>query len=120
MKKKARKSRIVKSLVIAALSSSFILGSIGQVPTTAKAVSYSNTENLLANLTSEQRAALHELSTNETSGLQISSDIDLQSNKQTSVIVEFANKPVKVAKIEAAAEGQSLSEEEAASLVQKS
>ncbi|TDL71130.1 hypothetical protein E2R56_19100 [Rhodococcus qingshengii] len=119
MRKKSYKSRIVKSLAVATLSSSFILGSIGQVPITTRAVSYSNSENLLANLTSEQRAALHQLSTTETSGLQISSDIDLQSTKQTSVIVEFANKPAKVAKIKASAEGQSLSEAEAAGLVQK-
>ncbi|USK34980.1 S8 family serine peptidase [Bacillus sp. F19] len=117
MGKKARKSRIVKSLVIATLSSSFILGSIGQVPTTTKAVSYSNTENLLANLTPEQRAALNQLSTNEETGLQISSDIDLNSTKQTSVIIEFANKPAKVAKIEAASEGQQLSDSEASNLV---
>ncbi|MFY0762211.1 S8 family serine peptidase [Metabacillus dongyingensis] len=116
-KKANNKSKVLKSLAVFALSSSFILGSIGQVPTTAKAVSYSNTENLLANLTPEQRAALNQMTTNESTGLQISSDTDLNSTKQTSVIIEFANKPAKVAKIEAASEGQKLSDSEASNLV---
>lgn len=119
MRKKVNKSQIIKGLAVATLSSSFILGSIGQVPNTTKAISNSNVENLLANLTSEQRAALHQLSTNDTTGLQISSDIDLNSTKQTTVIVEFANKPAKVAKIEASVKGQALSETEASILVQK-
>ncbi len=113
------KSKVVKSLAVAALSTSFILGSIGQVPNVSKAASYSKTEDVLANLTSEQRAALNQLSTNETSGLQISSDIDLNSTKQTTVIVEFSNKPPKVAKMMASVEGKQLSEKEATNLVQK-
>ncbi|EPD53717.1 hypothetical protein HMPREF1210_00540 [Paenisporosarcina sp. HGH0030] len=116
-KKANNKSKVVKSLAVFALSSSFILSSIVQVPTTAKAVSYSNTENLLANLTPEQRAALNQMTTNESTGLQISSDIDLTTTEQTHVIVEFANKPAKVAKIEAASEGQQLSDSEASNLV---
>ncbi|MEH7504125.1 S8 family serine peptidase [Neobacillus drentensis] len=119
MGKKVHKSKVVKSLAVAALSASFILGSIGQVPNVSKAASYSKTEDVLANLTSEQRAALNQLSTNETSGLQISSDIDLNSTKQTTVIVEFANKPAKVAKMMASVEGKQLSEEEATNIVQK-
>lgn len=116
-KKANNKSKVLKNLAVFALSSSFILGSIVQVPTTAKAVSYSNTENLLANLTPEQRAALNQMTTNESTGLQISSDIDLTTTEQTHVIVEFANKPAKVAKIEAASEGQQLSYSEASNLV---
>lgn len=85
----------------------------------SKATSYLKSEEVLANLSTEQRAAHHQLTTTETSGLQLSSDIDLQSTKQTSVIVEFANKPARVAKIKVSADGQSLSEAEAASLVQK-
>ncbi|MFP5111653.1 S8 family serine peptidase [Bacillaceae bacterium C204] len=119
MGKKGNKSKAVKSLAVAALSASFILGSIGQVPNVSKAASYSKTEDVLANLTSEQREALNQLSTNETTGLQISSDIDLNSTKQTTVIVEFANKPAKVAKMMASVEGKQLSEEEATNLVQK-
>ena len=118
-KKAINKSKVLKSLAVFALSSSFILGSIGQVPNTAKAVSYSNIENILANLTPEQRAALNQLSTNEQTGLQISSDINLNSSNQTNVIVEFKNKPAKVAQIEASVDGQQLTEDEASNLVDK-
>lgn len=72
---------------------------------------------MLASLTPEQRAALKKLSTNAETGLQISSDVDLTSSNQTSIIVEFTNKPAKVAQIEAGVEGQQLTENEAANVV---
>ncbi|QED46896.1 S8 family serine peptidase [Cytobacillus dafuensis] len=117
MGKKANKSRIAKSLTVAALSASFILGSIGQVPLVSKATSFSKAEEVLASLTPEQRAALKQISTNEETGLQISSDVDLTSSNETTVIVEFKNKPAKVAQIVARAEGNQLSETEALKLV---
>ncbi|MFF3024418.1 S8 family serine peptidase [Gottfriedia sp. NPDC057948] len=116
MGKKTEK-KFLKSFTVLALTSSFILGSLGEVSTSTKAASPRNVEDILANLTSEQRAALEQLSTNEESGLQISSDINLNSTEQTSVIVEFANKPAKVAQIEASVEGKSLTALEAAKLV---
>ncbi|XRG79071.1 S8 family serine peptidase [Rossellomorea sp. GAMAL-10_SWC] len=116
MGKKTEK-KFLKSFTVLALTSSFILGSLGQVTTSTKAASPRNVEDILANLTSEQRAALEQLSTNEETGLQISSDINLNSTEQTSVIVEFANKPAKVAQIEASVEGKSLTASEAANLV---
>ncbi|WP_317851397.1 S8 family serine peptidase [Neobacillus bataviensis] len=118
MGKKAIKSKIVKSLALATLSTSFILGSIGPVPKVTKAFTFS-AENTLASLTAEQRAALNQLSTNETSGLQLSADTDLNSTKHTTVIVEFANKPAKVARMLASVEGKQLSDEDATNLVQK-
>ncbi|WHY79981.1 S8 family serine peptidase [Neobacillus sp. WH10] len=117
MGKKANKSRIAKSLTVAALSASFILGSIGQVPLVSKATSFSKAEEVLASLTPEQRAALKQISTNEETGLQISSDVDLTSSNETTVIVEFKNKPAKVAQIMARAKGKQLSETEALKLV---
>ncbi|PEL09930.1 S8 family serine peptidase [Bacillus sp. AFS017336] len=116
MGKKTEK-KFLKSFTVLALTSSFILGSLGQVTNSTKAASPRNVEDILANLTSEQRAALEQLSTNEESGLQISSDINLNSTDQTSVIVEFANKPAKVAQIEASVEGKALTTTEAAKLV---
>ncbi|GGB63814.1 S8 family serine peptidase [Fictibacillus barbaricus] len=116
-KKASNKSKVLKSLAVFALSSSFILGSLGHVSNVTKAVGNTNVDSLLANLTPEQRAALNQLSTNESTGLQISSDIDLTTTEQTHVIVEFANKPAKVAKIEAASEDQQLSDSEASNLV---
>ncbi|EJQ46059.1 hypothetical protein IEQ_04109 [Bacillus cereus BAG6X1-2] len=118
MRKKANnKNKVLKSLAVFALSSSFILGSLGHVSNVTKAVGNTNVDSILANLTPEQRSALNQLSTKEETGLQISSDTDLNSTKQTSVIIEFANKPAKVAKIEAASEGQQLSDSEASNLV---
>lgn len=109
--------KIAKSLSVVALSSSFILSSFGNVSNVTKAMSNTNVDQLLANLTPDQRAALNQISTNEQLGLQISSDVDQTSTNQTSVIVEFVNKPAKVARIEASAEGQSFSEAEGAKLV---
>jgi hypothetical protein len=112
------KGNFLKGMGVVALSSSLIFASLGNVNLVSKAESYSKAGDILAKLTPTQRAALNELSTNESKGLQIS-DIDLNSNEQTSVIVEFANKPAKVAQIEASAEGQQLSQSEASKLVEQ-
>ncbi|WP_257143939.1 S8 family serine peptidase [Bacillus sp. AFS002410] len=112
-----KKSKVLKSFTVLALTSSFILGSLGHVTHNTKAASPRNVDDILANLSSEQRAALNQLSTNEETGLQISSETDLNSSDQTSVIVEFSNKPSKVAQIEASVEGQTLTDSEANKLV---
>ncbi|MEH7514138.1 S8 family serine peptidase, partial [Gottfriedia acidiceleris] len=116
MRKKSYNSKIVKSLSVVALSSSFILGSLGHLDPT-KAAGTSKVEDILANLTQQQRAALNTLSTNEETGLQLSSDVDQNSTKQTSVIVQFSNQPTKVAQIEASLQGQALTETEATKLI---
>lgn len=117
MGKKANNGRIVKTLAVFALSTSFIVGSLGNVSNVTKAGSFSKTEDLLADLTPEQRSALNQLSSNEEIGLQISSDIDQTSTKQTTVIVQFANQPIKVAQIVLGLKGQTLTEIEAAKLI---
>ncbi|PEJ49318.1 hypothetical protein CN692_22995 [Bacillus sp. AFS002410] len=116
MGKKSSNSKLVKSLTVAALSSSFIFGSIGHLNLT-KAASFSKVEDILANLTPQQRAALNQLSTNEDIGLHISPNIDQNSTKQASVIVQFANQPVKVARLQANLEGQTLTTNEASNLI---
>ncbi|MGG0177217.1 S8 family serine peptidase [Gottfriedia acidiceleris] len=117
MKKQVHKSRIIKSFTVLSLYSGFILGSLGHVTTVSKAASYSKVNEMIANLTQSQRAALNQLSTSNETGLQISSEIDLESSNQTNVIVEFKNKPAKVAQIESSLEGKQLSENEASNLV---
>ncbi len=119
MRKKSQKRKIIKNLAVFALSSSFILSPIGQATNITKAASYTKVDEILANLTSEQRAALNQLSTSEQTGLQISSDTNLNSSSETTVIVEFKNKPVKVAQIEASVDGQQLTEDEASNFVDK-
>ncbi|KQL36352.1 hypothetical protein AN960_17215 [Bacillus sp. FJAT-25509] len=116
MGKKSYNRKIVKSLSVVALSSSFILGSIGHLDLT-KAAGYSKTEDILANLTPQQRDALNQLSVNEETGLQVSSDIDQTSTEQTSVIVQFANQPTKVAQLQASLEGQTLTTDESTKLI---
>lgn len=117
MGKRVEKNKFLKSFTVLALSSSFVMAPLSQVTNVSIAAGKTKTETILANLTSEQRAALKELSTNESIGLQISDEIDQTTTKQTSVIVEFANKPAKVAQIEAKVDGKSLTETEAAKLV---
>ena len=116
MGKKSYNRKIVKSLSVVALSSSVILGSLGHQNLT-KAAGTSKVEDILANLTQQQRDALNQLSLNEDTGLQISSDIDQNSTKQTSVIVQFANQPAKVAQLEANLDGQTLTTTEAINLI---
>ncbi|MCC3649377.1 S8 family serine peptidase [Cytobacillus oceanisediminis] len=116
MRKKTEK-KLLKSFTVLALTSGFILGSVGQATNNTIAASPSKAEDILAGLTSAQRAALNQLSTNEETGLQISSEINVNSSSPTSVIIEFANKPSKVARIEAEVEGKTLTESEAVKLV---
>ncbi|WP_088066592.1 S8 family serine peptidase [Gottfriedia luciferensis] len=115
--RKARKSKISKSVAVFALTSSVVVASLGHVSNVTKATSITNLDNILAKLTPAQRAALNQLSTNEETGLKISSDVDLTSTKQTSVIVEFANQPAKVAQLEASVKGETLTVSEATKLV---
>ncbi|PEC50945.1 hypothetical protein COJ46_01710 [Bacillus sp. AFS077874] len=75
-----------------------------------------NVESKL-NLTAEQRQALKNIDKFNAQGLHLSDDIDLDSSKTVSVIVEFKNKPKKVAELEAAVNGQDLSSTEAQSNV---
>ena len=117
MGKKREKSKVLKSCIILALSSSFILSSLGQVSHVSRAASPSKVEDILKSLSAEQRAALNQLSTNDQEVLQISSDINLDSSDQANIIVEFANKPVKVAQIEASVEGKTLTKSDAQKLI---
>lgn len=118
MRKKVKNNHIIfKGLAVFTLSTSCILGSLGLESKVLKASSYSNVESMLANLTQEQRAALQQLSNNEVLGLQISSDTNLNSPEQTSVIIELVNKPSKVAKIVASMNGENFSETDATNLV---
>ncbi|PEL13456.1 S8 family serine peptidase [Bacillus sp. AFS017336] len=118
MGKNRQKHKTVKSLTVLALSTCFVFGSFGQATLVSQAKSNSKVEDILGNLSSSQRAALHQLSTTDETGLKVSPDINLASTAQTPVIVEFTNKPAKVAQIEASLEGNSLTEAKASSLVE--
>ena len=115
MLKRTGKRKLVKSLSVAVLSSSFVLGSFGNLSNVTKAENASTAESILAKLTSQQREALQKLSTTDQSGLFIDSDVSLDSEEPVSVIVSFKQKPQKIAVLEAALKGQALSDTKAAS-----
>ncbi|WP_369900810.1 S8 family serine peptidase [Bacillus manliponensis] len=70
-------------------------------------------------MTKEQRKALHQLQVNKPTGLQGFSETELESKEDISVIVEFKSSPSKVAVLEAAVEGKTLKQEDAAAQVEK-
>ncbi|MGG0176544.1 S8 family serine peptidase [Gottfriedia acidiceleris] len=117
MGKHFSRSKFVKSFSVLALSSGFIVGSLSHVTISSKAATYSKVDEMLANLSPAQRAALHQLSTSNETGIQVNPDIDLESSNQTDVIVEFKNKPAKIAHVESSLKGQSLTMNEASNLV---
>ncbi len=115
MLKRTSNSKLVKSLSVAVLSSSFILGSLGHVSNVSKAENFSKAETILANLTPDQRQALQKLSNTDQTGLFLDSSVNLESEESISVIVSFKQKPKKIAVLEAALQGKTLSEEKAKS-----
>ncbi|PEJ56540.1 hypothetical protein CN692_17015 [Bacillus sp. AFS002410] len=80
----------------------------------------SSIEQVLSKLTPAQRQALKQLQTSDQTGLQISSDVNLDTDKQISVIVEFKTKPSKIAMLESQLQGESLSSSSADQLVEVS
>ncbi|MCM3113724.1 S8 family serine peptidase [Neobacillus sp. MER 74] len=82
---------------------------IGQEGPRYNATTNINTENILNSLTPEQREALKNSQSSGARGLQLSQNVNLDSEEVVSVIVEFKNKPQKVAVLEAAAKGKTLS-----------
>ncbi|QKE76009.1 S8 family serine peptidase (plasmid) [Arthrobacter citreus] len=107
--------RLIKSTAVLALGTGVLFNAfpITQHQPIAKAAAQSSIEEVLAKLTPEQRQALKKLEVTSQEGLQLPSSVDLQSSKNLSVIVEFKEKPAKVAVLEEAADGNSLSLDDA-------
>ncbi|MGM0854735.1 MAG: S8 family serine peptidase [Bacillota bacterium] len=105
------KKKLLKSYAIFALSAGVILSTFPTASNTSIASAKSSTliEQVLSNLTPAQRQAINQLKTNDQGGLQLSSEVDLESEAPVSVIVEFIDKPEKTAVLEAQSEGKSLS-----------
>ncbi|MGD6830624.1 S8 family serine peptidase [Sutcliffiella halmapala] len=124
MKKKYTRKKLIKNatsitLGVGLLLSSFQAPYIDQTPKARAAVAATTkAETILANLTPAQRQALTQLSTYDQSGLFLSPEVNLDSSDNVSVIVQFNHKPHKVALVEAAFNGDSLSESKAKSLVE--
>ncbi|KQL38117.1 hypothetical protein AN960_14255 [Bacillus sp. FJAT-25509] len=120
--RKSRKSK-TKHLTSIGLSTCLLFGTFAPITDhfNAKAETISSSEVILAKLTPEQREALLALNSNEfKTGLHLSSDVNLNSSKEVSVIVEFKVLPAKTEQLTAAAEGKNISLETAMAKVEKS
>lgn len=108
-------NRMIKGTVVFVLSTGVLFSSIpiNNHHSIAKATTTESIEQILAKLSPEQRQALHQLQVTDEGGLQLPSSVDLESSDNLSVIVEFKDKPAKVAVLEEAANGNSLSLSEA-------
>jgi subtilisin family serine protease len=119
---KGIRRKIFQATTVLTLASSTILGStmITQKPTYA-ITSESIAEKIMQSLTDEQRAALQNLNSTELkTGLQLSDDVDLTSEEEVTVIVEFKELPAKVAQLVEASKGESISLDKAKEKVEKS
>ncbi|KON89954.1 hypothetical protein AF332_26095 [Sporosarcina globispora] len=108
---KGIRRKILQATTVLVLAGSSLLSSsvISQRPTYALS-SESVAENIIRSLSDEQRAALQKLDTTELkTGLRLSDDVDLTSKDEVSVIVEFKELPVKVARLVKATKGESIS-----------
>ncbi len=110
-----RMNRFIKGTAILTLSTGVLFNSIPVKPqqSIVKAASTASIEEILSKLTVEQREALQKLKATSQEGLQLPDSVDLESTDNLSVIVEFKDKPAKVAVIEEATNGNSLSISEA-------
>ncbi|PAE43433.1 S8 family serine peptidase [Bacillus sp. 7884-1] len=119
---KSIKRKVFQATTVLTLASSSILGSamITQKPTYA-ITSESIAEKIMQSLTEEQRAVLQNLESSELkTGLRLSDDVDLTSEEDVTVIVEFKELPAKVAQIVEASKGKSISIEKAKEKVETS
>ncbi|QKE75130.1 S8 family serine peptidase [Arthrobacter citreus] len=94
----------------------------GLISTTITPISFSHQvhaqatskiEQVLAKLTPQQREAIKQLKLNDKEGVNLSPEVDQTSDKPTSVIVEFKDKPGQTAVLEAEADGVNLTAEDA-------
>ncbi|TYS59008.1 S8 family serine peptidase [Sutcliffiella horikoshii] len=117
---KRMKSRKLPKIV---LSVGILLGSalpIGS-ETVVQAEPKQNAMNIVASLSKEQREALDKLETNRSiRGLQLSRDIDLKSEKNVTVIVEFEQLPAKAETVSKSLQGEEVPLEKAKKMVEES
>ncbi|MFF2876379.1 S8 family serine peptidase [Gottfriedia sp. NPDC057991] len=114
------KRRNIKALTVTVFSTGLLLSSVGVPYFVANAQTPQTAENVLASLTDAQRQALHKLKTDEQSGLILDKSVDLNSEDNVSVIVEFKQKPAKTEVALEALEGKTVSQKEATEEVEQS
>ncbi|PET53620.1 hypothetical protein CN514_18830 [Bacillus sp. AFS001701] len=111
-KKKALNKATAIALGIGLVSSSPVVFN-STSSSSVHATSKPTAEQILSNLTTEQRQALVKISNNDRSGLYLNSKVNLASGEKVSVIVQFKNKPEHTAILEAALDGKNLSSKQA-------
>ncbi|MGG0175789.1 S8 family serine peptidase [Gottfriedia acidiceleris] len=102
-------NRFIKSTAILTLSTGVLFSSfpVKHQPI-VKAAAQSSIQEVLSKLTPEQRQALQKLEVTSAEGIQLPSSVDLNSTDNLSVIVELRDQPAKVAVLEAAVNGNSV------------
>ncbi|MFB7142852.1 S8 family serine peptidase, partial [Gottfriedia sp. NPDC056225] len=110
MKKSMFKNVTTLALTTGLISTTMTPGSFSQQ---VHAQATSKVEQVLANLTPQQREAIKQLKLSDKEGLQLSSEVDQTTDKLTPVIVEFKDKPEQTAVLEAASNGETLSAKDA-------
>ncbi|PEJ57506.1 hypothetical protein CN692_12570 [Bacillus sp. AFS002410] len=116
------KKKMKKNVTTLAITTGLVASVFNPISVThnANAQSMSKVEQVLSALTPAQREAIKQLKVSEKSGLQVSPDLDLTSDAQTSIIVEFKDKPAQTAVMVAETEGTTLSETDAQAKVDAS
>ncbi|MGG2025870.1 S8 family serine peptidase [Gottfriedia sp. S16(2024)] len=116
------KKKMVRNVTTLALTTGLISTALSPVSFShnVHAQSTSKIDQVLAKLTPQQLQAIKQLKLTDKEGLQLSSDVDQTSDKPTSVIVEFKDKPQQTAVIEAASNGDTLSAADAQAKVDDS
>ncbi|MFB7139172.1 S8 family serine peptidase [Gottfriedia sp. NPDC056225] len=109
------KKRIKKNVTTLAVTTGLVASVFNPISIhhSVHAQSTSKVEQVLSALTPAQREAIKQLKISDKEGLQVSPDLDLTSEKSTSVIVEFKDKPANTAVMVAQADGTTLSEADA-------
>ncbi|QKE73440.1 S8 family serine peptidase [Arthrobacter citreus] len=121
MEKKLKQQKIIKNATALTLGLGLVTSSFSasyfNSPSKVHATTLSNAETILAKLSPEQRQALAKINTEDQSGLFLSPDVNLEKSENVSIIVQFNQKPHKVAVLDAALKGDSLSDADAKKLV---
>ncbi|PEL08391.1 hypothetical protein CN601_16870 [Bacillus sp. AFS017336] len=121
MEKLLKKKNVLKNITALTLGVGLVTSSFSasyfNSPSKVHATTLSNAEAILAKLTPEQRQALAKMNTEDQTGLFLNPDVNLDKSDKVSVIVQFNQKPHKVAVLEAALKGDNLSDVNARGLV---
>ncbi|UAL46432.1 S8 family serine peptidase [Sutcliffiella horikoshii] len=105
------KKKVFKKATTLALATGLMFSAFAPVnnPLNVHAETPSSINQVLTNLTPAQREALNKLQISDQSGLQLTPEVNLESDDKVSVIVEFKDKPAKTAVVEEAAKGKKVS-----------